>query len=117
MASPVLDRRLQPRRIDSFNLGICRAVFDSVEAHHYRGYNKHDALNSPLLRALTFNQKWLRILATQLVTRAPVNPRPLLGVRPTVNPKGMSLFVRSYLTLHEIEAPADGRDGSWLEHA
>lgn len=117
MARPVLDTPPRPSAIDPFHLGICRAVLDYAEVRHYRGYNKHDALNSPLLHAVTLNQKWLRILATQLVTRAPVNLRPLLGVRPTVNPKGMSLFARAYLSLHEIDAPADGRDVSWLDHA
>lgn len=117
MARPVLDTAPRPTAIDAFQLGICRAVLDYAEARHYRGYNKHDALNSPLLRALTFDTKWLRILATQLVTRAPVNLRPLLGVRPTVNPKGMSLFARAYLSLHELDAPAGGYDAAWLSKA
>lgn len=105
MADPVRVAA-RPAQIDPFHLGICRAVLDYAEVRHYQGYNKHDALNSPVLRALTFNHKWLRLLATQLVTRAPINVRPWLRVRPTVNPKGMSLFARAYLSLHEIDAPA-----------
>lgn len=117
MAKAILGATVRPNTIDPFHLGVCRAVLGYAEARHYRGYNKHDALNSPLLRTLTLRNKWLRILATQLVTRAPVNVRPLLGVHPTVNAKGLSLFARSYLSLHELDAPADGLDTGWLAKA
>lgn len=65
-----------------------------------KGYNKHDALNSPLLNALMGWSKWTRIFAIQGVMRFPVNLRPLLFVPKVFNPKGLSLFTTAYLDLH-----------------
>jgi len=65
-----------------------------------RGHNKHDALNSPILRTLLGWHKWPRIVAIQGVMRFPVNLRPLLLVPKVFNPKGLSLFVISYLDLY-----------------
>lgn len=66
-----------------------------------RGHNKHDALNSPVLRAVLGWHKWTRILAIQGVMRFPVNLRPLLLVPKVYNPKGLSLFTQCYLDLYE----------------
>mgnify|MGYP001256757853 CR=1 FL=1 len=75
--------------------GIDR-ILDSVYAwsrkQGFRGHNKHDGLNSPVLRLLLGWGKWPRIFAIQGVMRAPINLRPLLGVPRTYNPKGLALF-------------------------
>jgi len=63
----------------------------------FKGYNKHDGLNSPLLNLLLGWSKWPRIIAIQSVMRAPFNIRPLLGVSKTVNPKGIALFIMGLL--------------------
>lgn len=105
------DARWHPRTLDA-----CVATLRYAEARGYRGYNKHDALNSRLVRTLAGWHRWPRILAIQAVMRAPVNVRPLLAVQPSINPKGMSLFARAYLTLHELAVPADGT-ASWLAKA
>lgn len=81
------------------------ALFSTLayaESQEYRGYNKHDGLNSPVLHALTFESKWLRLFFIQSVMRCPFNLRPALFVRKTVNPKGMALFCRAYLALDEL---------------
>jgi uncharacterized protein YyaL (SSP411 family) len=74
-----------------------RRIFDSVltwsTARDFCGYNKHDGLNSPILMKMLGWSKWSRISAIQLVMRSPWNIRPLLGVRPTYNPKGLGLFI------------------------
>jgi len=75
----------------------CDALLRVAREEAYRGYNKHDGLNSPILRALLGWGKWPRIAAVQLVTRAPVNPRPLLRVPKTCNPKGLALFAQAWL--------------------
>ena len=76
-------------------------ILDSVYAwsreQGFRGYNKHDALNSPVLRRLLGWGKWPRIFAIQAVMRAPINLRPLLGVPKTYNPKGLALFTLGLL--------------------
>ncbi|WP_057832654.1 hypothetical protein [Colwellia sp. TT2012] len=67
----------------------------------YRGFNKHDGLNSPILNFFLGWAKWPRLIAIQGVMRFPINLRPLLLIPKTYNPKGLSLFVRSYLNLYE----------------
>ena len=63
----------------------------------YVGYNKHDALTSPLLTATLGWSKWSRLVAIQGVMRFPLNIRPLLGVRKVPNPKGLALFAMGLL--------------------
>ncbi len=81
---------------------ICRAVLDVAQANAYVGYSKFDALESPVVRALSFNWWLPRLMWTQLVMRAPINLRPLLYVKKGVNPKGVALFARANLTWYEI---------------
>jgi hypothetical protein len=76
---------------------VLDAVYAWSQGQGWRGHNKHDALNSPILRALLGWGRWPRILAIQLVTRAPVNPRALLRVPKTYNPKGLALFTHGLL--------------------
>lgn len=81
-----------------------RATLDAVLAwarrERYLGHEKHDGLNSPVLRALAGWGRWPRLLAIQGVMRSPLNLRALLGVRKALNPKGLALFIRAYLDLH-----------------
>ncbi len=87
-------------------------VFAWSRRQDYRGHNKHDGLNSPILRLLLGWGKWPRMVAIQGMMRSPVNLRPLLGVPKTHNPKGLALFVQALLdryraaaqTAHLVEA-------------
>lgn len=90
----------------------CTAALKYARDRDYRGYNKHDGLNSPLLRALTLNVPFFRLAWTQVVARAPVNLRRLLGVPKTQNPKGLALFTLAYLDLFRVT-----QDEEHLEHA
>jgi hypothetical protein len=83
---------LDARAADALNRVL---AFSSGEG--YRGYNKHDGLNSPVLRLLLGWSKWPRLVAVQLVTRAPINIRPWLATPKTLNPKGLALFIQAYL--------------------
>ena len=74
-----------------------------IEAEGFKGYDPYDALNSPLLRALSFNRKYPRIALIQLMKRLPVNVRPLIGVRKDYNPKGIGLFLWGYAKLYSIK--------------
>ncbi|MFC1692057.1 hypothetical protein ACFL1R_00965 [Candidatus Latescibacterota bacterium] len=80
---------------------ILRKVLKSAREKDYTGYSKFDALNSPFLRTLSFNNKWLRLIYTQAVKKSPVNIRPYLGIAKSRNPKGIALFARAYLSLYE----------------
>ncbi len=83
-------------------LGACEKALSWAGERDYTGWEKHDALNSPLLRALSLGLKWPRILLIQAVMRSPVNLRPFLGVRKHKNPKGVALFARSWLNLYAV---------------
>lgn len=76
-------------------------VLSSAQQKDYAGYGKFDALNSPLLRFLSLNNPWLRLILIQLVKECPWHIRPWLGVRTSRNPKGIALFARAYLFLFE----------------
>jgi len=85
-----------------------KKVWDEVSTysatHNFTGYNKHDGLNSPILKSIFGHTKWTRIIAIQGVMRLPFNIRPLLFVKKALNPKGISLFLRSYLNIYSIDS-------------
>jgi len=83
--------------------GHIEALMEYLEAEDYAGYDPYDALNSPLIRRLSANNKWLQIAATQLLRRCPVNLRPILGVRKGHNPKGIGLFLWGYAKLYVLD--------------
>ena len=72
-------------------------TLDTARGQQYEGYSKHDALNAPWLARVAGSSRWPRLAVTQLVTRSPVDVRPLVGVRKARNPKGLSLFARALL--------------------
>lgn len=74
-----------------------------IEKENYKGYDPYDALNSPLLKALSFNSKYSRIAFIQLLKKLPVNLRSFLGIRKEHNPKGLGLFLWGYAKLYRIE--------------
>ena len=78
-------------------------------AQGFRGWNKHDGLNSPVLRPILNWGKWPRILAIQGVMRFPLNLRPLLLVPHVFNPKGLALFVHAYLDRFRIDRNEEDR--------
>ena len=65
-----------------------------VRKNGYAGYDPYDALTGRL--DLARFGKWPPIFAIQLLKRLPVNIRPLLGIRKTVNPKALGLFLDAY---------------------
>jgi rhamnogalacturonyl hydrolase YesR len=94
------------------NINILAGLLTAAEASDYSGYSKFDALNSPVLKKLAFNSKWLRLIYTQLVKQSPFHIRPLLRIKKSRNPKGIALFARAYLLLHEWNSHP-----VWLEKA
>ena len=90
---------LDGRQIDH----ILDDVFSWSRKQEFKGYNKHDGLNSPPLRLLLGWAKWPRLIAIQTVMRAPINIRPLLGVPKTINPKGLALFTMGLLDRYRTD--------------
>jgi len=66
-----------------------------IEQEQFRGWDPHDALNSPLLQRISGHNRLMGIALVQLLRRTPVNLRPLLRVRKGINPKAMGLFLTS----------------------
>jgi len=67
-----------------------------ASAEGWIGYDPYDALLSPLARLPLLGQsRSFRLALTQVVKRSPLNLRPLLGIRPGLNPKGVALFLSS----------------------
>lgn len=83
-------------------LNIIETLTDFVVKKDFAGYSKHDGLNSPILHALSFNNKWLRLIFIQAIMRFPINLRPLLFTEKSRNPKGIALFAKGYLLLYEV---------------
>src|SRR6202012_1073457 len=53
---------------DSLNIARALEKLDAwIEGQQFRGWDPHDALNSPLLRALTFGNRYLGIATLQAV--------------------------------------------------
>ena len=65
----------------------------------WMGYDPYDALKSPLARAVGRSGKLARTVMIQAVKRAPVNPRPLLGIKKDLNPKAIALAARALALL------------------
>jgi hypothetical protein len=82
-------------------------VLQVARSDRYEGYSKHDALNSPFLAALAGGSRLRRLGATQVVTRSPVDIRPMVGVRKARNAKGLSLFARALLARHRLTGSED----------
>jgi len=81
---------------------VLNEVLRWSKAHGYKGYNKHDGLNSPILRLFLGWGKWPRLIAIQTVMRSPVNIRPMLLVRKSYNPKGLALFSQAWLDRYRV---------------
>lgn len=78
---------------------VISRLSDWCESKNFAGYDPYDALNSPLAPILSLGWRWGRIALTQFGRRSPVNYRPLLLIRPGVNPKALGLFLESYTRL------------------
>ncbi|MFL6373433.1 MAG: hypothetical protein ACJ73D_02085 [Pyrinomonadaceae bacterium] len=80
-------------------------LFAWSAARGFAGYDPFDALNSRIfLKKPLRNHRLARLALTQLVKRSPVNLRPLLGVRPGVNPKAIALFSLAELSRYRATA-------------
>lgn len=87
-----IDRSIQDRVVEA------SARLDNwIEGQQFRGWDPFDALNSPLLFRLSFGRRQLGIGWVQILKRLPINLRPILGIGKGYNPKGMGLFLATYV--------------------
>ena len=99
--------RATARRGAGTHLDVLDRVLQTARLVDYEGYSKHDGLNSPILAVLGGNSRLTRLGAIQVVTRSPIDIRPLVGVRKARNAKGLSLFARALLARHRMTGSAD----------
>lgn len=100
-------------------LAVLDRVLDTARAEDFTGYSKHDALNARWLERAAGDSRLRRLVATQIVTRSPVDLRPIAGVRKARNAKGLSLFARALLARHRLTgSPGDAEQArdllDWL---
>jgi rhamnogalacturonyl hydrolase YesR len=105
MLLQVSDVRDFTRRVDQ---SLAR-VIAWVKQHDYRGYEPADG-NGSVLFPLTGGTVWPMRILQQVVLRAPVNIRPLLGVRPHESAIGRGYMAWGYLKMYR-------RSGSSLDRA
>lgn len=99
----------------------CDAAIDYARQADFAGWDKHDALNSPLLAALSLGRPLPRMVVTQLLMRSPWNLRPLLRMPRTRNPKGLALFAMAAIDRYRTDGQPHWQDLArelldWLEH-
>lgn len=75
-------------------------------ARSYRGWNKHDGLSSPILRAVLGWGTWPRLMETQAVISFPAKLRPWLLVCKVHNPNGLTIVVPAWLERYRIDSGA-----------
>jgi len=78
-----------------------------VETRDFAGYDPYDALNSPIVRALSLDHKYGRICWIQFFRRCPINFRPLLDLKPGHNAKGIGLFLGGYTRLYKLNQASE----------
>jgi hypothetical protein len=86
-------------------------LHDFCAAREWRGYDPYDGLNSPVAALLP--GKFARQAWTQLHKRSPVNLRPLCGIKPTLNAKGLALFAMIRPELRPLLESLRNPDGGW----
>ncbi len=85
-------------------------VWRDARGRGFRGHDPYDGLNAPRLAPLLDRSRLLRLVVIQGVKRSPWNLRPLLGVAPALNPKGLALFLRGAAELPALRAEAEARE-------
>jgi rhamnogalacturonyl hydrolase YesR len=91
-----------------------------VEDRDYKGFDPGDGLNS-FLRPLACGNRLVERVLLQIVWKAPINLRPLIGIKPMESTKGRGYMAWGYLL--RVAATGDVRHRAkaehcldWLEH-
>lgn len=89
---------------------VALRIWWAAEAAGFIGHDPYDGLNSPALTPLLARSRLLRLAVIQGVKRSPVNLRPVLGVRPGLNPKGLALFLQGAAALPALSGAHESRE-------
>ena len=99
------------------NISVEQALGDLLRwcrAQNFAGHDPFDALNSSVFQVTPLAKSTTaRLLWSQLIKRSPVNLRPIIGVPPQKNAKGLALFalaaLANYRRLRTKESEAEAR--------
>ncbi len=74
------------------------------EEEGYKGWDPYDGLNSKFFNTLPFirSSRVFRLIWIQLFKRNPINLRNFFLIEKDYNPKGLALFLSSYIKLQQI---------------
>lgn len=82
---------------------VATKLLAHCQASEWAGYDPYDALNSQIFTALpVLNHRIPRLILTQSLKRLSVNLRPLLAIPKVQNPKGLALFLSTFLKLQKM---------------
>ena len=95
-----------PPSIESTCQKSLDAVQRWVEDRNYRGYDPGDGLTS-WFRPLTFKNKFAERVLQQLIWKAPINLRPLAGIKPRDSTKGRGFMAFGYLLRYKSTGEAE----------
>ena len=85
-----------------------------IEQEKFKGYSLYDSHTSKIPFGF-FGHK-ISFLINQVVKRSPINFRPFLFVNKTYNPKGMGLFLYSYVLHRKMGNPLNINDLDGKNH-
>jgi len=77
-------------------------VYSFVKKNGFEGYDPYDGLNSEFTSKISNNSKWLKIFIIQTLKSCPINPRAVLGIKKSINLKGVALITSAYLKLYKL---------------
>ena len=81
-------------------------VLEMMSKNNWCGYDPFDGLNSSLYNKFPFhNSSILQLAWLQFHKRVPINTRPIVGIKPTCNPKTIALVLMGLL---DYQNPAYG---------
>lgn len=73
-----------------------------AESCSFKGWDPYDALNSPIVRLLSFNNKYARMAWIQFLRHSPLNIRKTLCIPKEYNPKGLGIFLSGYVKYFKL---------------
>jgi hypothetical protein len=77
-------------------------LYTFVKKNGFEGYDPYDGLNSEFTSRISDNNKWLKMFIIQSLKSCPINPRSILGIKKSINLKGVALITSAFLKLFKL---------------
>lgn len=89
---------------------VATRLWRDAGAADFRGFDPYDGLHTRALAPVLSRSRLLRLVVIQGVKRCPFDLRPLLGVEPGLNPKGLALFLQGAAELPSLAGESAARE-------